>query len=94
MDELAIACNLSPDELRERGDDLLPGLLRLAESQQPMEAGYVLPLPCRRTLNPISDRRGRASLLPVLPFRDHGCRRRWSRLPGSQRAKRSPRVHR
>lgn len=41
MDELAIVCNLSPDELRERGDDLLPGLLRLANGQRATDRGYV-----------------------------------------------------
>ncbi len=35
MDELAIACSLSPEELQERGTDLLPGLLEL-----PMVSGH------------------------------------------------------
>lgn len=45
MDELAIACNLSPEELQERGGDLLPGLLELSDGQRPVEAGYVFSFP-------------------------------------------------
>jgi hypothetical protein len=40
MDAFAIACNLTPEELRKRGADLLPGLVQIALERRPIVDGY------------------------------------------------------
>jgi hypothetical protein len=40
MSELPIACTLSPSELQERRDGLLPGLLARAVERYPVSDGY------------------------------------------------------
>jgi hypothetical protein len=50
MRDLPIACTLSPAELGARRDALLPGLIGLATSRQPLDDGY------RFTFDAVSDR--------------------------------------
>src|SRR5687767_14460998 len=40
MSELPIACTLSPDDLRTRQADLLPGLIARAEERVAVDHGY------------------------------------------------------
>jgi hypothetical protein len=40
MPDLPIACRLQPDELKQRADDLLPGLADAATTCAPIEGGY------------------------------------------------------
>jgi hypothetical protein len=42
MPDLPIACALSPDELRARGDQLLPGLAAVASAKAPLPDGLRL----------------------------------------------------
>jgi hypothetical protein len=42
MEDLAIACNLTPGELAERGADLLPGLVARSSELRAVEHGYAL----------------------------------------------------
>lgn len=50
LDDLAIACNLSPADLRERASDLLPGLLRFADARTLVEEGFAFRFPAEATV--------------------------------------------
>jgi hypothetical protein len=42
MDNLPVACTLQPGQIQARGDELLPGLTRQAESVEEIAGGYRL----------------------------------------------------
>jgi hypothetical protein len=55
MPDLPIACRLQPNELKQRADDLLPGLANAATTCAPIEGGYRFEFaPCTETLNALT----------------------------------------